>query len=178
MNALIVADTDEFLHGLATDSVDVLLSCGDITDGSILSAAKKVSARHVLAVKGNHDSSATFSEPIVNLHLSIIEIGGLRFGGFQGAWRYKPKGNYLYEQFEVTELLSAFPPVDVFVAHNSPRHVHDRDDDVHLGFEGFADYIYRAKPRLFIHGHQHISKETKIGESTVVGVYGCTKIPL
>ena len=40
--------------------------------------------------------------------------------------------------------MASFPPVDVFVAHNSPRHVHDRDDDVHFGFEAFVRYLERA----------------------------------
>lgn len=69
-------------------------------------------------------------------------------------------------------MLTAFPPVDVFVAHNSPRHIHDRDDDVHIGFEAFAAYVQRAKPRLFFHGHQHINRETQIGITKVVGNYG------
>ena len=59
-------------------------------------------------------------------------------GGFQDSWRYKPRGHYLYEQSEVEYLLTSFPPVDVFVAHNSPRYIHDRDDNVHFGFEAFV----------------------------------------
>ena len=56
--------------------------------------------------------------------------------------------------------MAEFPPVDVFVAHNSPRHVHDREDEVHLGFEAFVDYIERTQPKLFFHGHMHVNQET------------------
>ncbi len=105
-----------------------------------------------------------------------IELAGIRFGWFAGSWRYKPRGNYLFDQEEVTRLMAVFPPVDVFVAHNSPRKIHDRDDDVHHGFEAFVEYIERAKPRLFIHGHQHVNRETRIGETTVIGVYGFRRL--
>jgi Icc-related predicted phosphoesterase len=71
-----------------------------------------------------------------------------------------------------------FPPVDVFVAHNSPRGIHDRDDDVHFGFEAFVAYIQRAKPRLFIHGHQHVNRQTQVRDTTVIGVYGFRRLEL
>jgi hypothetical protein len=29
-----------------------------------------------------------------------------------------------------------------------------------------------VQPRLFFHGHQHISQETQIGETRIIGVYG------
>lgn len=59
----------------------------------------------------------------------------------------------LYEQEEVERLLSGFPSVDVFVAYNSPRNIHERNTEVHVGFEAFNRYIERAQPRPFIHGH-------------------------
>lgn len=115
---------------------------------------------------------APFPAPVADLHLRCETYGGLTFGGFRGAWRYKPRGHFLYEQDEVRRLLDRFPAVDVFVAHNSPRFVHDRDDDVHFGFEALGEYLARAKPRLLIHGHQHINRESRIGATNVIGVYG------
>ena len=56
--------------------------------------------------------------------------------------------------------------------NNSPRHVHDREDDVHFGFEAFVRYIERVQPRWFLHGHQHVDQETQIGDTRVIGVYG------
>ena len=61
--------------------------------------------------------------------------------------------------------MASFPPVDVFVAHNSPRHVH-------FGFEAFVRYIERVQPRWFIQGHQHVGRESRIGDTRVIGVYG------
>ena len=172
LKLLVLADDDSVRHTIQTERADVLVTCGDIFETIILQVAQSIHCPHILAVKGNHDSGEPFPPPIVDLHLVTHTVDGVRFGGFQGSWRYKPRGHFLYEQAEVELLLASFPPVDVFVAHNSPRHVHDRDDDVHFGFEAFVPYIERARPRLFIHGHQHVEQETMIGQTRVIGVYG------
>jgi uncharacterized protein len=176
MNLLIVSDDDTIERKLSDDPADILISCGDLADSLILRAAQRVRASHILAVKGNHDSSGPFPTPIIDLHLSHHTINGIRFGGFAGSWRYKPRGNYLFDQDEVVTLLKDFPPVDVFIAHNCPRNIHDRNDDVHFGFDAFLTYIERAKPRLFLHGHQHVNRETVMGETRVIGTYGFRRI--
>jgi len=172
MKLLVIADEDSFIKSLTNERADVLISCGDMDDRVILQTAQVAQCSRSFAVKGNHDGAGPFPSPILDLHLRTESYGGLVFGGFRGSWRYKPRGHFLYDEDEVESLVSAFPPVDVFVAHNSPRHVHDREDEVHLGFEAFGGYIRRVKPRLFFHGHQHISQETRIGETRVIGVYG------
>lgn len=168
----VIADDDGLVKNLSSERADVLVSCGDLGDLTILTVAEAVRCQRVLAVKGNHDSGGPFPGSIMDLHLRVEEFGGLRFGGFSGSWRYKPRGHFLYEQDEVERQLATIPPVDVFVAHNSPRHVHDRDDEVHIGFEAFNSYIQRAQPRLFLHGHQHVNLETLVGRTRVVGIYG------
>jgi Icc-related predicted phosphoesterase len=169
---LVVADDDSAQRSAEPGRADVLIACGDIADDVILQVAGRIECSSILAVKGNHDASGEFPPPIIDLHLNVCSILGVRFGGFRGSWRYKPRGNYLYEQDEVNHLMASFPPVDVFVAHNSPRHIHDRNDDVHLGFDAFNRYIERTQPRLFIHGHQHICRETIANKTRVVAVYG------
>ncbi len=171
MKLLVIADDDSFAK-TPSDRADILISCGDMADQVILQTAQAAQCSRVFAVKGNHDGAGPFPAPILDLHLRTESRGGLTFGGFCGSWKYKPRGHFLYEQDEVESLIAAFPAVDVFVAHNSPRHIHDRDDEVHLGFEAFVNYIRCAKPRFFFHGHQHISQETRIGETRVIGVYG------
>lgn len=163
MHALVVADDDSFTKAQLSGFADVLISCGDLVDAIILQTARIARCSRIFAVKGNHDGARPFPAPIVDLHLRAESFSGLTFGGFCGSWRYKPRGNHLYGEDEVAAFLAAFPPVDVFVAHNSPRHIHDRDDDVHLGFEAFGGYIRRVQPRFFFHGHQHVNQETRIG---------------
>lgn len=69
-------------------------------------------------------------------------------------------------------MLRHFPRVDVFVAHNSPRGVHERGGDTHQGFEGFLTYIESAQPRYFLHGHQHLRMVSRIGDTEIIGVFG------
>jgi Icc-related predicted phosphoesterase len=178
MKVLLIADDDQSVKRIEPERAEVVISCGDLIDQSILEAARLCSSTKIFAVKGNHDANQAFAAPIFDLHLRTENYGGLKFGGFNGAWRYKPRGHFLYEQDEVVRLLAHFPAVDVFVAHNSPRHVHDRDDEVHLGFDAFTPYIQRAKPRAFIHGHQHVNRESRLGETRVIGVYGVKLIDI
>ena len=62
--------------------------------------------------------------------------------------------------------------MDVFVAHSSPRLIHERDEELFVGFTAFSGYIRRAKPRLFLHGHQGVQAETCLGRTRVVGTCG------
>ncbi|TFG48878.1 MAG: hypothetical protein E4H33_03395 [Anaerolineales bacterium] len=75
-------------------------------------------------------------------------------------------------------MLDRFPPLDVFLAHNSPWDVHERDKDIHQGFEAFRNYIERVQPRYFFHGHQHVNETMVMGKTQVVGVYGETELDL
>ena len=172
MRLLAIADIDDFHWPYGRGQADVLVSCGDVCDPVILEAAAAYGCALILAVKGNHDSPAAFAEPIVDLHLRVREHGGLRFGGLQGAWRYKPRGHFLYDQVDTTRLLEQLGAVDILLAHNAPLGVHEIDDDVHQGFRGLAEYVRRHSPQLLVHGHQHVSRETLVDRTRVVGVYG------
>ena len=81
-------------------------------------------------------------------------------------------------QAEVAALLADFPPVDIFLAHNSPQAVHAKDDGIHAGFAAFDTYIVQSEPRWFIHGHQHLNRETVTGATNVIGVYGYALLEL
>jgi Icc-related predicted phosphoesterase len=172
MTLLVIADDEALLTKLPEAQADVLVSCGDLPDQTILRVADHCRCRYILAVKGNHDSSAPFEAPIIDLHLRSHAVRGVTFGGFCGAWKYKTRGNYLFEQPEVESALATFPRVDVFVAHNSPRMVHDREDEVHIGFVAFNSYLARTQPRWLLHGHQHINAESTVGATRVTGTYG------
>ena len=70
------------------------------------------------------------------------------------------------------DFLQGFTRPDIFIAHNSPRGIHDKEDGIHAGFDALRSYIQSAKPRLLIHGHQHLNIETQFAETKVLGVYG------
>jgi Icc-related predicted phosphoesterase len=172
MTLLIIADDEDVARHVPENPADILLSLGDLPDETILRIAGRCGCREILAVKGNHDGSAPFAAPIRDLHVKTFAFRGVTFGGFCGSWKYKPRGNYLFEQGDVERLMKEFPPVDVFLGHNSPRLVHDKEDEVHTGFVAFNNYITKAQPKLFLHGHQHENVETKVGVTQVIGTFG------
>ena len=172
MRLLVLADVDDIHWRGGTGQADILVSCGDVCDQLIIQAAEAYGCRRIFAVKGNHDLISPFPEPIADLHLRMEVWDGVRFGGFNGSWKYKPKGPFLYEQDEATELIASSPGVDFFVSHNSPRGIHDQDDEIHTGFEALVEYIRRHKPKVLIHGHQHLDSETELAGTRVIGVYG------
>jgi Icc-related predicted phosphoesterase len=172
MRILVISDIDDFDWEHGTGRADVLISCGDVSDQVILEAAESYGCTTILAVKGNHDPNTPFQPPITDMHLQTKEIDGLRFGGLSGSWKYKPRGHFLFEQWEVDKYLSNFPKVDIFLAHNSPRGIHDQEDEVHYGFDGLKTYVLERKPGILIHGHQHVNWESKLGETRIIGVYG------
>lgn len=172
MRLLVLADIDDLHWHHGEGEAEVLVACGDVLDQVVLEAAEAYGCSRVFAVKGNHDPESLFPKPIEQLNLCVKEVEGVRFGGLSGGWKYKPRGTFLFSQEEVCEALAAFPPVDVMVSHNSPRGLHDRDDGVHVGFEGLGDYLLRTAPRFLVHGHQHINKESVLGETRVIGVCG------
>ncbi len=172
MKLLILADMDDLCWDDSDGQADILLACGDLSDDVIRGAAEDFHCKKIFAVKGNHDNITPFPSPIQDLHLRVIEYGGLRFGGLNGSWKYKSHGPFLYEQEEVDIALSDFPAVDIFISHNSPRGIHDKEDGIHCGFDGLLAYIKRTQPKLLIHGHQHLKRKTQIGKTLALGVYG------
>lgn len=177
MKLLVISDIDDLHWRGGTGQADLILSCGDVADQLILEAAIAYNCTNIFAVRGNHDpdENRPFPPPIVDLHMSAKEFNGLKFGGLNGALH--PTGHpfkipFLYHQSEVNHYMSAFPPVDVFISHNSPRGIHERDDYHYAGFDGLENYLIEHKPKYLFHGHQHINKETQYGETKVLCVYG------
>jgi uncharacterized protein len=172
MRLLVIADDDSLVGQLEPGPVDVLISLGDLFDGAITKAMERYQPRRTFAVRGNHDPDVPFPGGVTDLHLSVQTFEGVRFGGFKGSWKYKPRGHHLFEQKEVSQMMRYFPSVDVFIAHNSPAGIHQRDSDVHQGFDGFNDFLQRTQPTLMLHGHQHLDLTTVQGQTTILGVYG------
>lgn len=114
MKILVISDIDDFHWERGTGRADLVVSCGDISDRVVMEAAESYGCETILAVKGNHDPNTSFCEPITDMHLQVKEIHGLRFGGLSGSWKYKPRGHFLFEQWEVEKYLSNFPTVDIF----------------------------------------------------------------
>lgn len=171
MRILVIADlhTQELDRGLLEDpSLDLIVNCGDVYN-SCLEKIHERWSKPILGVHGNHDEE--WPDGIFDLHGTTRELGGVVFGGWQGAWRYKPRGRYLYDEEEVEFGLRGFPPVDIFVAHSPMAGIHDIEDGVHNGFAALRGYVETNKPRLFLHGHTHQPATTMLGETQIVCVH-------
>ena len=173
LNIIAIADDDALVgHIEPAADIDLLLSLGDLYDVTLEKAIDIYAPEHVVAVRGNHCVSGAFPVPTIDLHLQSIHRFGLNLGGFAGSWQYKRLGNHMYTQEQVHALLENFPVVDIFIAHNSPRGIHERDSIHHQGFDAFLDYIDRVQPVFFLHGHQHCNKVSYRGKTCIMGVYG------
>ncbi|MCR5724150.1 MAG: metallophosphoesterase [Treponema sp.] len=66
--------------------------------------------------------------------------------------------------------------LDIFLTHASPRHIHDREDPCHKGFDCFNWFIRHFAPTYLVHGHIHLydlaeQRITVTGKTTVVNAY-------
>jgi predicted phosphodiesterase len=106
MRILVVADIDDLHWQHCPGQADLILALGDVSYSLILEAAEAYGAPPIFAVKGNHDTTTAFPEGITDLHLRTVEFGDLTFGGFNGSWKYKSRGHYLYEQHEASSMMT------------------------------------------------------------------------
>jgi len=62
--------------------------------------------------------------------------------------------------------------LDIFLTHAAPRHIHDREDACHKGFDCFNWFIKHFRPTYLVHGHIHLydmnSPRYTVSESTTV----------
>lgn len=124
-------------------------------------------------------------------HLSIVNPKGKRtpllIAGASGSIRYN-RGLNQYTNFQMLIQLLKMTPglilnkirygrfLDIFLTHASPRHIHDKEDPCHKGFECFNWFMKKFKPVYLIHGHIHLydmnnPRKTQFHETTVVNAF-------
>lgn len=91
----------------------------------------------------------------------------LLISGASGSRRYN-NGLNQYTEFQMKLALVKMIPgliwnrirygkyLDIFLTHASPRHIHDKEDPCHQGFECFNWFISKFSPDYLIHGHIHL----------------------
>lgn len=111
----------------------------------------------------------------------------LLIAGVSGSIRYN-NGECQFTNFQMKlKLLTLVPGLilnklrygrylDLFLTHASPRHINDRDDPCHKGFECFNWFIKKFKPALLVHGHIHLydlqaRRVAKSHETTIVNAF-------
>ena len=164
IKALVIADRppeNPIVDTVAKENIDLIITLGDLEYTQIASLE---SITHIpkIGVYGNHCTPGYLEQlGIVDLHLKTIEIGDIKFGGFEGSHRYK-KDQFakMYTQEEAVELMKDFPYVDVFIAHSPPAAINDEDDPAHTGLLALRHYLDEKQPKYFFHGHTYPTAET------------------
>jgi hypothetical protein len=97
----------------------------------------------------------------------VRKVKGLLIAGLDGSKKYN-NGMSQYTEFQMTlKILRMIPRLlwnrtvhgrylDILLTHAPPRHIHDREDPCHKGFEIFKTFMKFFKPRYLIHGHVHL----------------------
>lgn len=175
----------EYLRRECSD-VELLISCGDM-DPEYLDVIASVLGVPLYYVRGNHDHRYNAERPGgINLHQRVVGYNGLTLAGLEGSIRYN-QGDIQYTEFDMTMIISRLLPglilrrlikgysVDLLVAHNPPRHIHDKTDWAHRGFRSFRWLMRLARPRYLLHGHvdrydQRDPRETRFLKTNVINV--------
>lgn len=142
--------------------IDLTISCGDL-DPEYLTFLRDRINRPLIYVKGNHDIRYSSSNPrgCEDIHGRIIRFGSLHIMGLEGCMWYNGGPNQYTEAMMKKQLfwmklqIWKNRPIHMVVTHAPPRHIHDREDRCHMGFENFRRLIDKTAPDYFIHGHIH-----------------------
>jgi len=118
----------------------------------------------------------------------------LLIGGVSGSIRYNNGLNQYTDRQMFFKLLALVPSLfwnkirygsflDIFLTHASPRHIHDKEDPCHKGFECFNWFIKKFQPTYLVHGHIHLydmntPRKTEVGNTTVVNAFSHTILEL
>lgn len=134
------------------------------------------------------DKNLIFTDPVSGKKVPLL------IAGAGGSVRYN-NGESQYTDSQMHfKLLKMVPKLlynklkygrylDIFLTHASPRHIHDKEDRCHIGFECFNWFLKKFKPTYMVHGHIHLYdlREERIGkyyDTTVVNAYAHTIIEL
>ncbi len=176
--------------------IDLILGCGDLPYYYLEYLMTMLDAP-LYYVHGNHDSLVEYTssrgtrmapEGGENLDGHCARVSGLLIAGLEGCIRYRPDGQHMYTQNEMTlRALQLLPGLlrnrlrdgrwlDVFIAHSPPLGIQDGSDHAHVGFRAFRHLMHLFRPRLLLHGHQHRNYsagpiETRCGETLVLNVH-------
>ncbi|MFF2531260.1 metallophosphoesterase family protein [Brevibacillus sp. NPDC058079] len=180
MKALVLSDLQgieyrEWMRFLSLDSglFDIILFLGDIDQMYLKVITEKFPSKPKLGVLGNHDFSGDLEYfGIENIHGKMKVINGIAIAGVEGSIKYKKEEAPMLTQEEATIICEQLPKADLLISHNSPYGIHDKSDMAHEGFMGLRTYISQKEPKYLIHGHQHSAKNTRVGNTDVIGIFG------
>ena len=175
-------ETDPRLHNPTVRErqghVALVIGCGDLPTGYLEFLADALN-RPVYYVLGNHADElrrgccrSEAAKP-----MGAIDLGGrvvrdprtgLILAGFPGSPRYGEHEPAQYAEREIWWMIAKMAPrllwnrlrhgrgLDVLVTHAPPRHVNDREDPAHRGYEALRPFLRWFRPPVHLHGHVHL----------------------
>jgi len=127
------------------------------------------------------DKSLSFTDPNTGKKTPLL------IAGVSGSLMYNKGLNQYTERQMKRRLLLMVPKLiknklkygrymDILLTHASPRHIHDKEDPCHKGFECFNWFFKKFKPAYLVHGHIHLydareERVTRIEDTTIVNAY-------
>lgn len=183
----IEADLKEKIKTKTLEPVDLVISCGDLPPEYLALLRDRID-KPLFYVKGNHDLRYSRYNPpgCNNIHGRIMSFNGFRILGLEGSMWYNGGVNQ-YTDLQMKKLIRRLwfsiwrkGGVDIVVTHAPPRHIHDKEDLCHMGFESFVTLIHKRKPKVFVHGHIHDDYEnfdqrvTHVNQTRVINTCGYT----
>jgi calcineurin-like phosphoesterase family protein len=185
--------------------VDLIIGAGDLPYEYLGFVAGALD-RPCVFVPGNHDPDLSgftrhgglsmrsgFPEPWpgpaggINADGRVVEVAGLRIAGLGGSIRYGHGANQWTERQQGRRARALVHRaerrrrrdgrgVDILLTHSPARHLGDREDPPHRGFQCLHRTVERLRPAWFLHGHVHPYGERvpeyRIGETRVRNVVG------
>ena len=167
---------------LSPETYDLVVTLGDIDEGTLDYIAYMTHGIPWLGVLGNHDPEQGIG--FESLHARSIAFQDLRLGGCGGGPLYKRACPNHYTERQVSKFLRKMPSVDLFISHAPPPcaalngGLVQPTDYIHRGFDAFDKYLNKAHPRYWLHGHLSRRYCCTIGDTKVMGICGAQPLIL
>ncbi len=189
MRILALADVEskyywDYFEKSKLDNIDLIISAGDL-ESEYLEFIATYAKVPVLYVHGNHDTDYDTRPPLgcTCIDDDVFEYKGFRIMGLGGSMSYN-NGKHQYTESEMGWRIKKlrmkrklYKGIDILVTHSPARGLNDGDDMPHRGFECFRRLLDKYQPKLFIHGHVHLSygrqfkREDKYNDTRVINAF-------
>jgi Icc-related predicted phosphoesterase len=167
---------------LSPETYDLVLTLGDIDEGTLDYIGYMTHGIPWLGVPGNHDPAQQVG--FESLHARTVAFHGLRLGGCGGGPLYKKDCPNQYTERQIKKFLRKMPAVDLFISHAPPPSAAldgglvAPTDYIHRGFDAFDAYLRAAPPRFWLHGHLSRRYTCMVGTTKVIGICGAQPLIL
>lgn len=190
MRLTIISDTHNLAHEVVIPPTDVLIHCGDATEGKLgqlttfLHWMALQPARYKLFVYGNHDQYVFRVHPFPELAQLAIHSGVYILSSdimeFEGRTFYGRSWPSINDQGSGYRNI---PEVDVLITHEPPYQIMDQiahaprrgeDPQGHLGSISLLESVQATRPRVHCFGHIHEGYGVRVrGDTTFVNAALC-----